>query len=549
VKGEGNDGRMEECLRPAGALPDSKKERKKMKTQWFSRPIQWLRKTTGIVVVLFAVSAGMVAGPILTRSVSAAMDATDGSMHQVALPAPVQLSSAFSKIVKEVSPAVVNINVESTAKMGARMRGMPQGQNPFGDQGPFGGFFGQQFMGPSQMMPQQDLKQKSEGSGVIIDKDGYILTNNHVAGDADKIQVKILNDPKLYDAKLIGADKETDLAVIKINAGRPLPYATLGNSNGLTVGDWVLAIGTPFGLEETVTAGIISANGRDLGSPFQRFIQTDAAINPGNSGGPLVDMAGQVIGINTQIASDNGNNAGVGFAVPSNTAINVYNQIVKYGKVTRGSIGVSYQTDQTPTLLRSFGATNGVVVTEVEPNGPAAQAGLQQGDVILAINGSPVKDTNDLVAKVAALPVGEKATIRYLRDRKEKESTVVIEDRSKMLADMTGEEGQSGSTAPDATKAKFGISVQNLTPEMAQQMGIADSKGVVVSDVKDSSFADEVGMQPGDVIVELNQQPVNSVDDIMRIQKNLKPGSDVVFRIERSENGHAEPLYLAGTLS
>ena len=527
-----------------------------MRTQVFNRSSEWLRRHTGMLVVLVAVLAGMVAGPILTRSVSAAIDAANGSAHQISLPTPVQLSSEFSKITKSMAPTVVNINTESTIKMGSQMRRGQRGQrgmNPFGDQDPFQQFFGQQFnMDPSEGMPQQNMKQKSLGSGVIVDKDGYILTNNHVVGEADKIQVKIMDDPKMYDAKVIGTDKETDLAVIKINVGHPLPYAKLGNSDGLTVGDWVLAIGSPFGLEETVTAGIVSAEGRDLGSPFQRFIQTDAAINPGNSGGPLVDMAGEVIGINTQIASDSGNNAGVGFAVPSTAAINVYNQIVKSGKVTRGSIGVSFQTDQTPTLLHSFGATNGVLITEVQPNGPAAAAGLEQGDVILSINGAPVKNTDELVEKVAALSVGQKATIRYLRDRKEKEATLTIEDRTKMLAGFTGSdnEEQSGNSADkDSAKAKFGISVQNVTPQMAQQMGLKSMKGVMVADVKDSSFADEVGLQAGDVIMEINHQPVSSVDDVVRIQKDLKTGSDVVFRVERSEGGRAQALYLAGTLS
>jgi serine protease Do len=227
----------------------------------------------------------------------------------------------------------VNINTESTVRSrGFRQRGAPQGSDPFDlferffDQGPFG-------------MDQPDLTQRSLGSGILIDPKGYILTNNHVVGRATKIKVKIQDDPKLYDAKVVGTDTETDLAVIKIDTDHPLKSAKFGNSSGLSVGDWVLAIGSPFGLEETVTAGIVSAEGRDInGSSFQRFIQTDAAINPGNSGGPLVNMAGEVVGINTAIATGTGSYAGVGFALPSNTAIQVYNQIVKSGKVTRGSI-------------------------------------------------------------------------------------------------------------------------------------------------------------------------------------------------------------------
>jgi len=507
------------------------------------RKMGWLRRSAGVLTVLLAVTAGIVAGPLITHSVSAAIDrAAEGSAHQIAIPAPAQLSSEFSKVSKQVAPAVVNINIESTTHMGYRMQPMPfHGQDPFGD-------FFNQFMDPREM-PPQDFKSKSLGSGVIVDKDGYILTNRHVVGNADKIQVKIPGDAKQYDAKVIGSDKETDLAVIKIDAGHPLPYAKIGNSDGLNVGDWVLAIGSPFGLQETVTAGIISAEGRELDSPFQRFLQTDAAINPGNSGGPLVNMAGEVIGINTAIASDNGNNAGVGFALPSSTAVNVYNQIVKSGKVTRGMIGVTYQDDQNPVLLRSFGATQGVVITSVQPDGPAAKAGLKQGDVILSINGSPIKDSDELVAKIASLPVGEKATVRYLRDRKEQESTLVIGDRGTMMAGLTGSDENAGPNGQDTTKAKFGISVQNVTPAMAQQLGLEGSKGVVVADVKDSSFAEDVGLERGDVIVEINHQPVNTVEDVVRIQQGLKAGSDVVFRIERSQNGQTEPLYLAGTLS
>ena len=516
-----------------------------MKVNVFDRESGWLRRHAGVLVVLVAVAVGMVAGPVITQRVSAAAGSTvDTAAQQIALPSPAQLSSEFAKITKQLAPAVVNINTESTIKTSSRMRQMPfNGQDPFGD-------FFRQFIDPSD--ENRNFKQKSLGSGVIIDKDGYILTNHHVVGEADKIQVKMLDDPKMYVAKLVGSDKETDLAVIKIDAGHPLPFARMGNSDGLNVGDWVLAIGSPFGLEETVTAGIISAKGRDLGTPFQRFLQTDAAINPGNSGGPLVNMAGEVIGINTQIASDNGNNAGVGFALPSNAAINVYNQIVKSGKVTRGMIGVRYQDEQSPVLLRSFGATHGVVITNVQPDGPAAQAGLQQGDVIVSVNGSEVKASDDLMALVAALPVGADASIGYIRDRKEHETKLMVGDRAEMIAGLAGPgESQSGSDR-EATQSKFGISVQNLPPQMAKQLGIESAGGVLVSDVADSSFAEDIGLRSGDVIKEINHQPVENISDIMRIQQGLKSGSDVVFLIYRSQGlqgGQATTLYLAGTLS
>jgi serine protease Do len=418
-------------------------------------------------------------------------------------------------------------------------------QNPFGNQGPFGDFFERFFGSPD--MPE-NFTQRSLGSGVIIDPEGYILTNNHVVGRADKIQVKMQNDPKSYDATVIGSDEETDLAVIKIEASKPLPYARMGNSDGLNVGDWVLAIGSPFGLEETVTAGIISAKERKVGTPFQRFLQTDAAINPGNSGGPLVNMAGEVVGINTQIASGTGSYAGVGFAVPSNVAANVYNQIVKTGRVTRGMIGISYQTEQSPVLLRSFGADHGVVVTSVQPGGPAAAAGLKQGDVIVSINGSPIEETGDLLAKVAELPVGEAATIGYIRDKQEHEAKLTVGDRGEMLAGRTESDVLPGGSQGSA-KGKLGISVQNLTPRLAQQLGLEEGTGVVVAEVSDSSFAAEIGLERGDVIKEVNHQPVKNVDDLIRIQEGLKTGSDVVFLVERNQMGQSTSLYLAGTLS
>ncbi|HWP86210.1 MAG TPA: Do family serine endopeptidase [Terriglobia bacterium] len=497
-----------------------------------------VRSRAGMLVIAVAFIAGMVASPMLTRGVSAAGQQA-ATPEPIRIPSPAQLSSEFTKIVKQLAPAVVNINTESTVTTSWRGR-----QNPFGNT-PFEDFFNR-FFDPRQ--GPEPFKQRSLGSGVIVDPAGYILTNHHVVGKAERIRVKMQDDPKLYDAKVIGSDEETDLAVIKIEASKPLPYARMGNSDGLAVGDWVLAIGSPFGLEETVTAGIISAKERDLGAPFQRFLQTDAAINPGNSGGPLVNMAGEVIGINTQIASDSGNNAGVGFAVPSNTAINVYNQIVKHGKVTRGMIGITYQSEQNPVLLRSFGAEHGVVITSVQPGGPADEAGLKQGDVIVAINDSPIHSPDDLLAQVAALPVGEKATVRYIRDKKEQSTQLVPGDRAEMLAEQGGGGTPFGGGRP-GTPAKFGISVQNLTPQIARQMGLeSDARGVVVSSVDEASFAEEIGLRRGDVILEINHEPVRSVEDVLRLQRNLKSGSDVVFLVKRMQLGQTATLYLAGTL-
>ena len=500
------------------------------------------RKVVSTLAVLFTLMVGILIGTLISRGVRAARQQPQVSdARQVELPSPVQLSSVFTRISKEVAPAVVNINTESTVQ--SRMRRSPQGQ-----QDPFGDFFRRFFdFGPGGE-PQREFRQRSLGSGVIIDPKGYILTNDHVVSKADEIKVKILGDEELYDAKVIGSDSETDIAVIKIEVVRSLPYASMGNSEGLNVGDWVLAMGSPFGLEETVTAGIISAKGRDLGTQFQRFIQTDAAINPGNSGGPLVNMAGEVIGINTAIATGTGSYAGVGFALPSNTAINIYNQIVKSGKVTRGSIGVTFQPEQSPVLLRSFGASNGVVITGIQPDGPADQAGLKQGDVILSIDGELIQDGDELVAKVASTAVGEGVIIRYVRNREEKETELFIGDRSKVFAGILGTEEGFGPSGREDTEAKFGISIQNVTPEISSQLGLNETRGVVVTEVDNDSFADEVGLQQGDVILEINQQRVDGVDDVVRIQQDLQSGSDVVFLVQRNRQGQSMTLYLADTL-
>ena len=294
---------------------------------------------------------------------------------------------------------------------------------------------------------------------------------------------------------------------------------------------------------------IVSAKGRDIGNQFQKFIQTDAAINPGNSGGPLVNMAGEVIGINTAIATGTGSYAGVGFAQPSNVALNVYNQIVKTGKMTRGSIGVSFQSnDQSPVLLRSLGASHGVVVTMVQPNGPAEKAGMKQGDVILSINGRDIKDGDDLVATVADTPVGQSVDVKIMRDRKEQNIKLAIGDRTKVFADRLGGGSTEEESNEESAPAKFGISIQNITPETASRMGLGDSKGVLVSNVESDSFADDIGMRRGDVILSVNHKDVNKVDDLLAIQKSLGPKADVVFLIKRVAGGQSTTSYLAGTL-
>jgi serine protease Do len=351
---------------------------------------------------------------------------------------------------------------------------------------------------------------------------------------------------------VIGVDEDTDLAVIKIDVNKDLPTAKLGNSDGVQVGDWVLAIGSPFGLNATVTAGIISAKDRGgiggAGHQFQRFLQTDAAINPGNSGGPLVDLAGQVIGINTAIITGSRGYEGVGFALPSSTAISVYNQIISQGRVTRGSIGVSFQEElgTNAITLKELGAAHGVVIMGVEPGSPAEKAGLKGGDVITAVNGKPVKTGNDLVNPIAQSAIGSKVKIDYVRDRAAKATTAVVEDRTRVFPTQAGRvNDQSGEGAP----AEFGLRVESLTPERASRVGMEGQRGVLVTDVDPASFADDLGFGRGDVITEINHETVSSVEDYKRAVAKLKPGQNVVFKVlRRGDNDHTLTVFLPGVV-
>ncbi|HVH59531.1 MAG TPA: PDZ domain-containing protein, partial [Candidatus Sulfotelmatobacter sp.] len=328
---------------------------------------------------------------------------------------------------------------------------------------------------------------------------------------------------------------------------KELPTAKLGNSDGVQVGDWVLAIGSPFGLQATVTAGIISAKDRSgIGQQFQRFLQTDAAINPGNSGGPLVDLSGQVIGINTAIITGSRGYEGVGFALPSTTAIRVYDQIIKQGRVTRGSIGVSFQEEisTNPITLKSLGAPYGVVIESVQAGSPAEKAGLKGGDVITSVNGHPVKTGNDLVNPIAEAPIGSKVKLTYMRDRAQKEASATVEDRTRVFPNTAGRMGdQPGEAAP----SEFGLHVEELTPERGHRVGIEGQKGVIVSEVEPASFAEDLLFTRGDVITEINRQPINSVADYRAAVSKLKPGDDVVFKVLRRQDGDRMlTVYLSG---
>jgi len=513
------------------------------------------------VVILATLSLGILIGTVVSANVKGkekGAASTDATPLQV--PSPQQLSSQFSQIARQLEPTVVNINTESTIKnphtRGRRSPGNPDddGSDDNSMQDFLDRFFGGQ---GGQGIPNggdsQDLRERSLGSGVIVDGRGYIITNAHVVEKADRIRVRLMNDPATvtYDATVIGTDKETDLAVIKIDAKKTLPFAKMGNSDSMTVGDWVLAIGSPFGLEETVTAGIVSARGRNIvpQRQFQSFIQTDAAINPGNSGGPLVNMNGEVIGINTAIYTSGGGYQGVGFAMPSNTVVSVYNQLISPDhKVSRGSIGVVFNAVPNPAVQRVYGVSSGVTIADVTANGPSAKAGLLIGDTITSVNGKTVATGDELVAEISALKPGTVAKIGYVRNGKAGTADVTIADRSKLFAARLGDEDEGGDEAAPQ-ESKLGINVRDITPDLADRMKLPNSKGVIVQDVKPGGFGDNVGVSRGDVILEVNKQPVNNEGDFAKLQSQLKSGQDVVLLVRpRGLGPNGGTVFMGGTL-
>ncbi len=519
------------------------------------------------VVILATLSLGILIGTVVSAGVKGkekgAASSSDATPLQV--PSPQQLSSQFSQISRQLEPAVVNINTESTIKNPHRRGGRAIPGNPDDNGGDddnpmqdfldrfFGGQGGQ---GQGQVPGApggEDMRERSLGSGVIVDSKGYIVTNAHVVEKADRIRVKLMNDPATvtYDATVIGTDKETDLAVIKIDAKKPLPAAKMGNSDSMQVGDWVLAIGSPFGLEETVTAGIISARGRNIvpQRQFQSFIQTDAAINPGNSGGPLVNMNGEVVGINTAIFTSGGGYQGVGFAMPSNTVVQVYNQLIGPDhKVSRGSIGVEFNAVPNPAVQRVYGVSSGVTIANVTPNGPASKAGLLTGDTIVSVNGKSITSGDELVAEISAIKPGNTAKLGYVRNGKQNTAEVTVADRQKLFATRLGDEDE-GDEQAKPQESKFGITVRAITPDIADRLKLPNSKGVIVQDVKPDGFGDGVGVSRGDVILEINKQPVNSEDDFRKLESSLKSGQDVVFLVRpRGLGPNGGTVFMGGTL-
>jgi serine protease Do len=432
----------------------------------------------------------------------------------------VQLPDSFAPIAHAARPAVVNVATTETV----HTRGFPgfgPGQQPFSGQDPFFQFF-RHFFGP---MPRS-FTQRALGSGVIIDKDGYIVTNAHVVKGADKIVVTLHDGHshgRAVDAKVVGIDEKTDVALLKVPSSGDLPVLTLGDSDALHVGDWVVAIGNPFGLSETVTAGIVSAKGRVIGQgPYDDFIQTDASINPGNSGGPLLNLQGEVIGINSAIYSQSGGNIGIGFAIPINLVKSVVAQLKTHGKVIRGWLGVAIQ-DITPDLAKSFGLkqAGGALVADVTPDSPAARAGLQRGDIIVEYDGTHIEAAHQLPELVASTDIGKTVPIKVLRNGESKTLSITV---AEMPAHMA-----APGTAPEASD--WGVTVSDVTPQLARQFGLKETTGVVITDVAPNSPAGAAGLQPGDIIVEADHQIVHNVT---QYDQALAHATDqVLFLVDR----------------
>jgi len=536
------------------------------------------RRLASTFVLLGTLSVAIVAGSFWAHGVrgqekqNASTDAAP--LKVVNTPVP---PNDFVRIAKEVGPAVVNINTQTLPKQSMNRGGQrprnraipnPHAPNPDdgnGDddpqqgqgQGNFQDFFNKFFGGqvPDQDGGDDNQVRESLGSGFIVDSKGYIITNNHVIEKADKIYVKLSTDPDTQDlgrpARVIGIDKATDLAVIKIDTSSALPTVKLGNSETAEVGDWVEAIGSPFALSQTVTAGIISAKHRTIepgaSGQFQHFIQTDAAINPGNSGGPLLNMNGEVIGVNTAIYTQSAGYQGIGFAMPSNTVVEVYNDLISAShKVTRGSIGIRFNNGLSGAVNRVYGFKTGVLVQQVVHGGPSDKAGLKAGDVITTIDGRSVKDGDDLVNEITSRRPGSSVRLGYARDGKQMDATVTIGDLDKVFAEAQNQQAEEGpDNQGDAGEAKLGLVVRQ---ESDSTLAKIHSPGVVIQSVRTGSFGDLQGLEPGLIITRINKQPTGTMDQFNAVVGKLKAGDDVVFEVIDPRHPENGVNYLGGTL-
>lgn len=435
-------------------------------------------------------------------------------------------AKAFSSVVKKAGPAVVHVGVEKETSA----KGMGQFPSDLFNDPFFERFFGPQFRHP-RTNPKQDkrtFKQQAAGSGFIIANDGYILTNNHVVVDASKITVR-LADKREFPAKVVGTDPQSDVAIIKID-GKDLPVLPLGNSDKLEVGEWVIAIGSPFELSQTVTVGVVSAIGRNrMGiTDYENFIQTDAAINPGNSGGPLLNIRGEAVGMNTAIFSRSGGYMGIGFAIPINMAKSIEKQLRQSGKVTRGWLGILIQ-DVNEELAKSFGGkAGGALISEVTDGSPAKKSGLLQGDIVTAINGESVTDVADLRNKIAMTPPNSDLKLRILRDGQEKELVVTVGEQPADIASIAKK--MTGSTL-----SELGLTLQDLTKEVAEQFGYSKDQGVLIADVDADSAAAELGLQAGMLIEEVNRTRVRNLKELQLALKKSGDAKQVLLRVRSGE--------------
>ncbi|UCB47573.1 MAG: DegQ family serine endoprotease [Deltaproteobacteria bacterium] len=468
-------------------------------------------KFAGYILILFIV------GTLLGAGVQVAAASKDTAVKVI--------PENFSDLAERARPGVVNIRTVKKLKGGGPVFRHFFG-NPFDDRNPFEDYFGPSPKGG----PESDFKQQSLGSGFIIAREGYIVTNNHVIENADEIKVKLANG-KAFNAEVVGRDPKTDLALIKIDGSNDLKPLPMGDSNALRVGTWVLAIGSPFGLEQTVTAGIVSAKGRVIGAGlYDDFIQTDASINPGNSGGPLLNTKGEVVGINTAIMSRGGGNDGVGFAIPVNLAKGIIEQLKNEGRVTRAWLGVGIQ-DLTPELADYYHVKEqkGALVTQVYEGDPAGKAGIKTGDIIVEVDGKKVSSSRDLSRTIASAPVGAQIPITILRDGQEK--TFPVELTERVDSDAPAKVAAKGSNG-------LGLQVTELKPEQARRAGLPENeKGVLVTHVQPGGKGEMAGIQPGDVIKEVNRKPVTTPKEVKTQIDKVKSGDTVQMLIKRAQAG------------